>query len=108
MKPGDKLYFRYSFSDRPGITLTIKSVGRKWVRFEGTRKSWKMDVETCQVKDDRGWQVGTCYESEHAYHDHIAAGSIRIRFRQLVMESRLTDIDAVKRAAEALGLELDV
>ena len=106
MKPGDKLYFRYSYLDRPGITLIVKSIGRKWVRFEGTR-AWKMDVETRRVEDSAGLPAGYCHESEQAYHDEAAVGRLRMRFRQLVMESRLTDIDAVKRAAEALGMDLD-
>jgi hypothetical protein len=105
MKLGDKLYFVPRYQGAPR-TLTVQHIGRKWVKFAET-SLYRMDRETWQVKDDRGWLVGTCYESEQAYHEQVAAGRVRIRFRQLVMESRLTDIDAVRRAAEALGLDLD-
>jgi len=106
MKLGDKLYFVPRYNDAPR-TLTVKYIGRKWVKF-AENSHYRMNRETWQVEDDIESECGTCYESEQAYHEQTAAGRIRIRFRQLVMESRLTDIDAVRRAAEALGLDLDV
>ena len=105
MKLGDKLYFVPRYSDTPR-TLTVKHIGRKWVKFAET-SLYRMDRETWRVGDSAGWGAGDCYESEQAYHEQVAAGRIRMRFRQLVMESRLTDIDAVRQAAAALGMDLD-
>jgi hypothetical protein len=66
-----------------------------------------MDRDTRAVFDATDWPVGQCYESQAAYEQMAVDAKMRSLFRHLVMQSSLLDIDAVRRAAEILGLELD-
>jgi len=105
MKRGDQLYLVHKYH-RDDITVTVKSVGPRWVRFE-ERENWKMDRNTRAVFDSSGWPIGQCYDSQAAYEQDVLDREIRVTFRRLVAESGLLDMDAVRRAAETLGLELD-
>ena len=105
MKRGDQLYLVHKYH-RDDRTVTIKSIGRKWVRFE-ERPNWKMDRNTRAVFDAGEWLIGQCYDSQAAYEQDILDRETRSAFRRRVLESPLADMDAVRRAAEVLGLELD-
>jgi len=107
MKPGDKLYFVHKYH-RKHTSVTVKSVGRRWVRFE-TLGQWKMDRDTRAVFDATDWPVGQCYESQQAYENSQLLGKELLNLKRFV--ARMTDAEttreAVRKAAEVLGMEFD-
>jgi len=104
MKRGDQLYLVHKFRDN--MIVTIERIGPKWVRFVEC-PNWPMDKKTRAVFDAGEWLIGQCYDSQAAYEQDVLDREIRTAFRRLVLDSPLTDIAAVRRAAETLGLELD-
>ena len=105
MKPGDKLYLVQKYH-RDNKVVTVKSVGRRWVRFEKS-PAWKMDKHTWAMYGTDDWPIGQCHESQAAWEQEIANAKARSLFRHRVMESKLLNMAAVRKAAEILGLELD-
>ena len=104
MKPGDQLYFAHYQAPHKNCTLTVRKVGRKWAYFNECPR-WKMDLESWRVVEGE-YSLGKCYISEQAWRDDLLVRHQIARFRRLVDEAELTDLAAVRKAAEILGLEL--
>jgi hypothetical protein len=104
MKPGDQLYFVHNYNSNGNRPLTVSRVGRLWAYFENEPR-WKMDLKTWHVYEAE-WVAGHCYESEQAYRDRLLVRHQIARFRRLIDDAELTDLAAVRKAAEILGLEL--
>jgi len=106
MKPGDKLYFACRHGSSRNQWLTVEKIGRRWVYFH-ERPRWKMDRKTRDVfEGELRIHVGHCCDSEEAYWTDLAERQERWSFRKAVQEADLTDLAAVRRAAEILGIEL--
>jgi hypothetical protein len=57
--------------------LTVRSVGRKYARFEGLRDDLIVELESTTIISQGYGRIGQLYESEAAYKEALALGKLR-------------------------------
>jgi len=101
---GQQVYGTFARSDN-GL-LTIRSVGRKYARFEGLPDNLIVEFESTTIISQGFGRVGQLYESESDYKEALALGKLR---KEIVRMSwtdweRLPP-EKIKAIAEILEIE---
>lgn len=71
MKKGGTVFLVNSDNRIKPVTVTIKSIGSKYITVEGIHKDYsRIDINTHETTNDSG-STYTMFESEEAYWNHI-------------------------------------
>ena len=102
---GQVLYYVPNRSGREKESLTVKSVGRKYVRFENTRDDCVLEKGSSIVQALSYGPIGTVFESETAYQECLHLQRLRRLLGQV--EWRRVDDGNVRKVAEIIGVEVE-
>jgi hypothetical protein len=86
--------------------MTIRSVGRKYARFEGLRDDVIVEFESTTIISQGYGRIGELYESESAYKEALALGELRSKIIRLSWADwEQLPPEKIKAIAEILGIE---
>ena len=103
---GQVLYYVPNHSGRGKESLTVKSVGRKYIRFEETREDCILEKGSTTVQALNYGPIGKVYESEEAYLEATKFDKLRRKLSSYQYTDWLKLADEKALAiAKILGVE---
>jgi hypothetical protein len=101
---GQQVYSTFTRS-KPGL-LTVRSVGRKYARFEGLRDDLVVERKSTTIISQGYGMVGQLYESEAAYKEALVLEKLRSKIIRLSWHDwGQLPPEKIKAIAEILEIE---
>lgn len=101
---GQQVYGTFTRSDNK--LLTVRSVGRKYIRFEGLRDDLVVELESTIIISQGYGGIGKLYEAETAYKEALALEKLQSKIvRMSGTDWERLPPGKIKAIAEILGVE---